>query len=148
MRLFKVACIVFVFCIWLVFLLRVVNILVALPYIYYQIILDAIWPHGTTCYYEYHQDHMLVISLLTISHICMISLSPTNTSPPFLLPFILYLCMTSPVAGQAPRGKQNKAIWFLRPYAAPTLNNRPGETTLARPSPTTALFSVRTTYWS
>lgn len=54
-------------------------------------------------------------------------------------------------SGQAgSSGKQNKAIWFLRPYAAPTLNNRPGETTLScsQAQPCSLLASVRRTHWS
>lgn len=47
-------------------------------------------------------------------------------------------------------GKQNKAIWFLRPYAAPTLNNRPGETTqsCSQSQPCPLHASVRRTHWS
>lgn len=51
-------------------------------------------------------------------------------------------------SGQAgSSGNQNKAIWFLRPYAAPTLNNRPGETTpsRSRSQPRSFLASVRKT---
>lgn len=54
-------------------------------------------------------------------------------------------------SGQAgSSGKQNKAIWFLRPYTAPTLNNRPGETTLfcSQSQPCSLLASVRRTHWS
>lgn len=52
----------------------------------------------------------------------------TSHPPPLRTVFVCDLA--SGWAGSS--GKQNKAIWFLRPYAAPTLNNRPGETTLSR----------------
>lgn len=52
----------------------------------------------------------------------------TSHPPPLCTVFVCDLA--SGWAGSS--GKQNKAIWFLRPYAAPTLNNRPGETTLSR----------------
>lgn len=48
------------------------------------------------------------------------------------LPSTLYLSVTSPVAGQAHQGSKTKPSGFSGPYAAPTLNNRPGETTLSR----------------
>lgn len=53
-------------------------------------------------------------------------------------------------SGQADSsGKQNKAIWFLRPYTAPTLNKRPAETPLSYPQsqPCSLLAFVRRTHW-
>lgn len=52
---------------------------------------------------------------------------PSSSSPPCT---VFVSDLASGWAGSS--GKQNKAIWFLRPYAAPTPNNRPGETTLSR----------------
>lgn len=55
----------------------------------------------------------------------------TSLPPPLHTVFVCDLA--SGWAGSS--GKQNKAIWFLRPCAAPALNNRPGETTLSRSQP-------------
>lgn len=57
----------------------------------------------------------------------------SQTHGPPLLHTVFVCDLASGWAGSS--GKQNKAIWFLRPYAAPTLNNRPGKPPCPSPSP-------------
>lgn len=78
---------------------------------------------GGMCREKKHIFLHIVFKQYTVS---IISLSPTNTSPPFLLPSTLYFVCDLASGWAGSSGKQNKAIWFLRPCAAPTLNNRPG----------------------
>lgn len=66
------------------------------------------------CLNTFFFSHKHITSLLLPSSVCTV-----------------FVCdLTSGWAGSS--GKQNKAIWFLRPYTAPTPNNRPGETTLSQ----------------
>lgn len=59
---------------------------------------------------------------------CFFHQHVTSLSPPLCTVFAYDLASGCTNSSE----KQNKAIWFLRPYAAPALNNRPGETTLSR----------------
>lgn len=74
---------------------------------------------------------LISASVLTIKHhLCDFFFSHKHiTSPPPPLHTVFVCDLASGWADSW--GKQNKAIWFLRPYTAPILYNRPGETTLS-----------------
>lgn len=74
-----------------------------------------------------------------------LSLPPTRHLPSFSL-LALYLCMTSPAAGQPPEGNQTKPSGFSGPRFALVLNNRPGgnhPVLVPVPVPVPALLSYR-----
>lgn len=85
---------------------------------------------------------LISASVLQSNTICVISFSPTNTSPPLLLPFILYLCVTSPVAGQTPEGNKTKPSGFSGPILPPHYTTDQGKLPCPGPSPSTALLSL------
>lgn len=69
---------------------------------------------------------VILVCVLTIKHHLHDFFFSHKHITSFLLPSILYLCVTSPVAGQAPQGNKTKPSGFsgpTLPYAAPTLNN-------------------------